>query len=292
MGHDDLIRRARLAVAGKGAVDLTRLSGGMSHDLFVTDDRAGVVVKVFRTSADHEPEREWDALQALAGSGLAPEPIHFDRSGAPVIVMTFVPGAPKAGRELRLDDAHRIGAAHRAVHRTVAPSPRPLGHTGLRSAAAALFDDRPQPEVDRGDVVRAAWSAARRWIATNDVDRLLSSGPRHLTRGDPNLRNYLWTDEDGLVLVDWENSGSGDAVLELADMAEHAGSHDVPEPFWSELADATGLSPAERAQVRPARRLFACFWLVLIERRRRAGLPTTLTAEEQAARTLAVLDGP
>lgn len=139
------------------------------------------------------------------------------------------------------------------------------------------------------EVVTSAWRAAQTWIAGEDTDRLLSAGDPRFTRGDPNLSNYLWSD-GALMLIDWEDSGYNDPALELADMAEHASTRALGEDFWLDLAEATSLTPTERARVSPGRRLMACFWLVVIDSRQRHGLPTTVSLEEQATRTLATLE--
>jgi thiamine kinase-like enzyme len=75
----------------------------------------------------------------------------------------------------------------------------------------------------------------------------------------PNLSNYLWSD-DGVVLIDWENSGYNNPAIEPADMAEHASTRALSEDFWTELADVTELTHADRARVVQGRRLMACFW--------------------------------
>lgn len=291
----DLIVRARAAVAEIG-VDpashgVARLSGGMSHDVFATVDDPNLVLKVFRTADHDEPEREWDDLVALAGSGLAPEPVHLDAGDPPIVVMMRVLASPLSAGALDAGHARVIGSVHRLVHRTVPTTRRPLSHSGVLGARTSLLDQRDETSSQRGDasdVVPRAWRAAQTWIADADFHSLLSSEGLCFTRGDPNLSNYLWKD-DGLVLIDWENSGYNDPGLELADMAEHASTRALSEAFWIDLADATELTQADRARVPHARRLMACFWLVLIEQRQRQGLPTTVDLEEQARRTLAVL---
>src|SRR6266508_3195941 len=93
--------------------------GGMTHDLFVPVDSPNLVVKVFQTARRNEPEQEWDALGTLAGSGVAPDPVHFDRSSPAVVVMTRVPGSSLQAGALRQEHAHTIGSVHRLVHATV-----------------------------------------------------------------------------------------------------------------------------------------------------------------------------
>ena len=97
MRFDRLLSSARAAVesaeADPAEYGLSRLSGGMTHDLFVPVDSPNLVVKVFQTAGRNEPEREWDALETLAGSGIAPDPVHFDRSSPAVVVMTRASGS-------------------------------------------------------------------------------------------------------------------------------------------------------------------------------------------------------
>jgi hypothetical protein len=268
-----------------------RLCGGMTNDVFALLDDPDRVVKGFRTPGD-AAHREWDALVALGGSGIAPEPVHLAAGDPAVVVMTRVRGSSRPADSLGADHARAIGEAHRLVHRTVPDTRRPPSHSGVRTLRAALMGDdlRTASEADTElEVVPQAWQAARTWIAAADIARLLSFDPPCFSRGDPNLTNYLWND-DGLVLVDWESSGHDDPALQLADMAEHASTRTLGGTFWDQVADATDLTQADRARVADGRRLMACFWLVLIASRQRDGLPTTVTLDEQAARTLLVLD--
>jgi aminoglycoside phosphotransferase (APT) family kinase protein len=294
----ELIGRARAVVAAPGvdpsAHGLVRVPGGMTHDVFAPVDDPTLVVKVFRSADRDEAEREWDALVALAGSGVAPDPVRFDAGEPAIVVMARVSGSPRSAGALDAEHARVIGRVHRLVHRAVPRSPRPVTHAGVVAARASLMrdarDEASSPHDDASDTVAGAWRAARTWIAHAELPRLVSSDGLRFSRGDPNLGNYLWTDA-GLVLIDFEHSGLNDPALELADMAEHASTRALGEDFWIELADATGLTPADRAQVPHARRLMACCWLVMIEQRQREGLPTTIALEEQARRTLAVLGG-
>jgi aminoglycoside phosphotransferase (APT) family kinase protein len=291
----DLVGRARAAV-NAGGVDLSaqgleRLSGGMSHAVFVPIDDSSLVVKVFKAADRQEPEREWEALVALAGSGIAPEPVHFDAGDPPVVVMTRMLGTSLSAGDLTAEHAGAIGSVHRRVHRAGPARRRLVGHSWVRASCASLLDESqaPPPRDGELDAVSRAWRAAREWVHAVDVDRILASDGPCFSRGDPNLTNYLWGD-DGVVLIDWESSGYSDPVLEFADMAEHASTRSLTENFWTDLAAATGLTKADHDRVRTSRRLLTCFWLVLIVSRQREGLPTTVTADEQARRTLAVLD--
>ena len=292
---DDLVRAVRRVVGSPGCDPAThglvRLEGGMSHDVFAPVDDAAVVAKAFTPETSDAASREWAALVALAGRGLAPEPVHLDRAGDPVVVMSRLAGVSLPVEALGTEHAERLAAAHRTVHGLVVDGAPPL-HAGIWRARSTLLGHTPSEEVRGSEVVRRAWAEANEFLSAFDLGGLLSSDARlRFCRGDPNLRNYLWRD-DGIALVDWEDSGGNDPALEIADMAEHASTRAAPEAFWTVLAEATGLEDdAEVRRIAAARRVMACFWLVIVEDRHRRGLPATVTLEDQAVRTLAVLGG-
>lgn len=267
---------------------LARLSGGMNHDLFATIEETPLVVKAFRPGANEAAKREWDALVTLAGSGIAPEPIRFDPGTPSIVVMSHVTGSSLPATALGVDHAWRIGEAHKLVHRAEPPSSGPRSHLGIRAALASLAGRPSQPHDGQSPVEQQAGRAAKVWIESDDADELLRLAQPCFTQGDPNLTNYLWTD-DALALIDWEYCGLSDPVLELANMAEHASTRTLDDRFWSALAEATELTNIDLARFVRCRKAMACFWLDLIGSRHRQGLPTTVTIEEQTQRTLAVL---
>lgn len=290
MSVRDLVARARAALDGsdQSGLGVDRLSGGMSHAVFVPAEDPALVVKVFTTNLRDEPSREWEALVALAGTGLAPEPVHFDDGDRAVVVMTRVAGSSLPASALDGSHAAVLGNAHRRVHRTEPRSRRPPSHAWVRDVRESLHRDIDADRAAVSDVVTGAWRAAREWVREVDIERVLSGDAVCFSRGDPNLTNYLWAG-DGVVLIDWEDSGLNDPVVEFADFAEHASSRDLADDFLTALADGSGLRRSDSERVVNARRAMACFWLVLIASRDRAGLPTTVTLEDQAQRTLEAL---
>src|SRR5262245_61369441 len=144
MALDDLVGRARAAVDASddpAVHGLTRLAGGMTHHVFAPLDDGQVVVKVFRATTRDEPKREWDALVALAGSGIAPEPVHFDAGDPAIVVMTHVTGSALSAGAIGADHAREIGRVHRVVHGTVPEVRRPHSHSAVRAARTALMLD-------------------------------------------------------------------------------------------------------------------------------------------------------
>ncbi len=115
----------------------------MTHHVFAPLDDSNLVVKVFETSSREEPEHEWDALVTLAGSGIAPEPVHFEAGDPAIVVMTRVSGSSLPAGAIGAEHAREIGRAHRLVHRMVPEVRRPPSHSGVWAARAALtLDDR------------------------------------------------------------------------------------------------------------------------------------------------------
>ena len=122
MPFGDLLGKARAAIAGSADPaqhGLTRMAGGMTHHVFAPLDDSNLVVKVFQTTSRDEPEHEWDALVTLAGSGIAPEPVHFDAGDPAVVVMTRVSGSSLPAGSIGAEHARQIGRVHRLVHRMV-----------------------------------------------------------------------------------------------------------------------------------------------------------------------------
>lgn len=287
----ELVTHVRSAIAA-GTSDLAtyglvRLSGGMNHDVFVPTEAPNLVVKVFRPVDYGAAEHEWGALVALASNGIAPDPIHFDLGSPPIVVMSRVSGCALPGSALGADHALRIDAAHRLVHLAAPWHPIRRPPAGIRSAQKTFASDE-WPDMGTS-IEMEAWRAAKGWIANVDIDELFWSPTTTFSHGDPNLTNYLWS-ENGLVLIDWEYSDFSDPVLELANVAEHASTRTLQDEFLATLFAAADLSNSDLARLASGRRVMSCFWLELISRRQRLGLPTTVTVEEQALRTLAVLD--
>src|SRR5688500_5200325 len=125
----DLVERPRQAInessISPSSLGLEPLSGGMSHAVFAPIDDSKLVVKVFTPTDRQKAEREWEALVALAGSGVAPEPVHFDATDSAVVVMTRAVGSSLLASELGEDHARVIGSVHRRVHHTGRRPPQP-----------------------------------------------------------------------------------------------------------------------------------------------------------------------
>src|SRR4051812_6339622 len=117
----DVVDAARHAVRrGHPSSRLEPLKGGLLHDVFKADaGLSSVAVKVYRSWERGEPDREWQALCALADLELGPKPLSFSAAAGgepPVVVMGWVPGHSRGAVDINSEHLAAIVNAHRAVH--------------------------------------------------------------------------------------------------------------------------------------------------------------------------------
>jgi hypothetical protein len=135
-------------------------------------------------------------------------------------------------------------------------------------------------------------ATARRWPAPGPgrVEPLAPGSSHRLfaavLAGEPVVVKVF---RDDVTPVDFEDSGLNLPAVELADLVEHVANRGLPEATVGRLGHLWGLA-RRGAGLAEARRLAACFWLVVLERNRRAGLPARqVTAAQQAARVQELL---
>jgi hypothetical protein len=261
------------------------------------DIREEEVRKRFVSWSEGEADREWAGLTLLDRHvpGLAPKPIRRDTErGAPVVVMSRVPGEPLGDSLVTTEQLHALTASIRRLfsvpvsdeipERTWPPSEMRQGVSEWVSA------DRDLRECVDPSLVANAVGAARKWLATNDgpddlvVDHVVALG-------DGNLANVMW---DGTVcrLIDFEEFGRSDLAYEVADIVEHGSSRLRRLLNVDIFIEGLELSYGQHIRLTYFRRLFAAFWLVMLLpgnrgfERNPAG-----STEDQARHLLALLDG-
>ncbi|WP_134765615.1 aminoglycoside phosphotransferase family protein [Nocardioides sp. 1609] len=225
-----------------------------------------VVRKRYVSWDDDEADREWTGLTALAehAPGLAPVPIAREvEDGAPVVVMSRLPGEPLGGAPVPAQAVAGLAVALRRLFAVpVAGRERVYGPTTMRAAvrdwAAGPYDVAACQDPA---LVGAVLDRTRTWLAVGHAwDRVHEPVA---ARGDGNLDNVLW-DGAACRLVDFEEFGVSDLAFEVADVVEHASSRlggllDVPA-----LLLALDLDEARRARLAHFRRLLAAFWFVML----------------------------
>lgn len=274
--------------------EVRRLPGGLHHHVFATE-LAGepVVLKVYSRPRRGEAEREWRTLGLLEPLDVAPYPISFhDHPLFPTVAMSYLPGSAKDPSELREDELLSIFETHRKIQRLGVPGgvEDAINHptNGLTrtrryldvylASARELFGNAPSLED--------AWNLAREWVARLEVEDLVGSQRAVLCRGDVNLVNYLWSGTE-VKLIDFEDAGLNHPSFELADMAEHPNSRQVPGMRWEKVMETFGLDPEA---VWAGRRLLAVFWMTILAGKPRArDLNPPGALEEAACRVNAYL---
>ncbi|TDP92040.1 phosphotransferase family protein [Labedaea rhizosphaerae] len=220
---------------GDGSIEV-RASGGNGVVLRAERDGEPLAIKLSPIDERERGQREHDALAALAGSGLAPEPIALvvAPSGAPVtaLITSWVDGkAPGPTWADAYKTAEMLAVVHEHTPKGLRP-PYPAS-----DAVALLRRGKRRLSELPAEVAAPLHEAA---------DRLLAK-PTHPTRPtlvhcDASPPNLLVTPASR-VLVDWEYSGLGDPALDHAYLCAHPTSLDVfaehPERC-DELAELLG----------------------------------------------------
>lgn len=228
-----------------------------------------VVRKQFVSWSDGEADREWAGLVALArhAPGLAPLPIRREvDEGAPVIVMSRIPGVPLGSEPLTPPQIEGLVTALRRLFAAPADpeaAERALGPSVMRSLVRGWTgEDHDLGECRDPGLVGRALHQAREWLSGDDpqCDRVIDPV---LAVGDGNLANFLW-DGTHCRLVDFEEFGKSDIAYELADVVEHASSRlrrlfDV-DSFLHELE----LDVHQQRRLAFFRQVMATFWLVML----------------------------
>jgi aminoglycoside phosphotransferase len=238
------------------------------HTHRITMD-ADVVRKRFVSWSDGEADREWAGLTALARHvpGLAPAPISKEiEEGAPVVVMSRVPGAPLGTTRLTPAQVHALAAALRRLF-SVPVEPeveeRAFGPSVMRSFVREWAAESYDLHECRDPVlVGKALDLTRHWLASDDptLDRVTDAV---LARGDGNVENVMW-DGSACRLIDFEEFGTSDIAYELADIVEHASSRLRGFLDVESLLDGMPLDAGQRSRLAAFRRLMAAFWLVML----------------------------
>lgn len=210
------------------------LHGGANNRLFraVRGDNDLVVKFTIRDSRDRAG-REFAALSALqeAGLSIAPAPILLDRDGyaQPVIVQSFLAGETLSGPPKDEDEWRALIAHYAAMHSVIKGNVQTEVHEAIVN----------MPDVATGvrlieDQIALIPPDARPASLSATLERLMATSlPRwpiptfRLCRVDPNSSNFLRR-KGSWASVDWENSGWGDPIFELADLWTHPAYADVP----------------------------------------------------------------
>lgn len=198
-----------------GGVDTATYALRLEHD----DHARDVVVRVYRDwdgegDAGTAARRQHAVLTAVAAvSLLAPRPILADPAGdligEPLLVMSWLPGAPQPPTGQDAAWAEQLASAMAEVHATpldALPSDFP------RHGAAA---ERLARTLRRGAAVRdPLWE--RIASALTPVAPLVRPNPLTLIHGDFWFGNTIWEDGRLTGIIDWDGAAIADPARDVA----------------------------------------------------------------------------
>jgi hypothetical protein len=272
------VRRYHASNADPGDLEVVHraklrpLTGGHNNGVYAASvDGQQLCLKLSVVDERGRAEREWQALQLLAAHrpGLAPAPLWYDPDPRqPVVVMQLLSGRHLGGQRLDRTQLAMLAQLYAELYQiTPATAARPL--PAAVGQPAALLRRIGGVWDAMGAGADAPWQAEaarlwQRWSAGPDPAVLLAPAPHMFSRGDPSLANWLW-DGHRLALVDFENAGLRDRAVELADLVEHIQARNTPPAAWAWFVSRFDLDEDERARYQAARRLFALFWLALLQ---------------------------
>ncbi|MGN6696911.1 MAG: aminoglycoside phosphotransferase family protein, partial [Thermomicrobiales bacterium] len=203
------------------------IGGGANNRLYRASNRqADLAIKFTIRDARDRAGREYQALQALAASGLdiAPRAVLLDRDryDLPVVVQTWLAGESISSPPATDADWQAL-LAHFAAAHTLTPAcvtcALPAAVLTMESAAAGR--QRIAEQGARLPLV-APPAALRDVLGRLERARFPDwpTPPMALTRCDANITNFVRR-PGGWASVDWEYSGWGDPALDITDLLTH-----------------------------------------------------------------------
>lgn len=272
------------------------MTAAATHSVQIAGD---VVVKRFRSWRQDEPAREWRALTLLAehAPGLAPRPIRADLAARPpTVIMSRLTGIPLGAHPMTSPELTALAGAITRLHTAVQPALLTVLPPRRWHPAEVLATVRQRcaspPDLGPDQRVREAFAAVASWVTRPSLGTIVTARARPvLGQADGNLANYLWNPADGRVrVVDFEDSGTSDALFELAEIIEHVSAWATRALDAPALLAHFQLTAADTARMRELRRLLGSWWLLtlLLGGPAQARNPPG-TLERHASRLLALL---
>jgi len=224
--------------------------------------------------------REYRALRLVErwDNDLAPQAVWLDQDSYPqsVVVQTWVQGETLQQPPGQEQDWRALVACFHAIHQI-----NPYQERAFLNRAVINFHSAAQARGHIHNQIERVPPAHRPEVLQRLVRRLdaerLPVWPRPrlaLCRTDANYRNFIrrMPGPAGgirLATVDWENSGWGDPIFELADLRWHPAYAEVPPQHWDwVLACYLDTCPDPWARLRLAAylRLLAIWWVARFAR--------------------------
>lgn len=221
------------------------------------------------------PAREYSALQLLAPYALAPTPVFYDPTVAPVVVYEYLAGEMWDRRKPTAQQLARLAELWLTMHR-------------LPAAGLWLSQGWEKPAAEILTTFRRRFEQYAAWCVTafppgNDavagcfsllaqaqsafLQLKVDAAQLCFCRADPRFANVIERPDGRLAYVDWEDCGLRDPARDLADLLTHPNQEDLLtwdewqaflQPYW---AGRTQLDPTISARMHLYLIIFPLFWL-------------------------------
>ncbi|MEM7734880.1 MAG: aminoglycoside phosphotransferase family protein [Deinococcota bacterium] len=220
-----------------------RVSGGANNLLYkAVRGHQQVAIKFTPRDERQRAAREYYALQAIqqAGYALAPQALYLNTTAFvyPATVQTWLEGEVKQQPPVTDRDWERLLEHFITIHSITPDTLRSQHQTNLQPAVLTAFsmDDA----INLINIQLAKFPASQELINTAVRVSQLNISKLHqhpcLCRTDSNILNFIWQ-ADKLYSVDWENSGWGNPLFELAELTTHPSYLDVDDMRWHHLIE-------------------------------------------------------
>lgn len=258
-----------------GSWQIMPMTGGTNNVLYrAIGPDADIVIKWCIRDERQRAQREHDALAVLHAvqPGCAPIPImvDMDRYRQPVVVQSYVTGAVYVTPPETDDEWQSLIECLARIHQVQYRLDAPIRPGVINAHSVATARQLIQTQLD-AIPFGAHPATLRELIRALDATTIpeLPPIPLVLCHVDSNHRNFVRT-PDGVVAVDWENSGWGDPAFEIAELIAHPAYLTVPDSRWQWVIDAycrTYDDPqAMRQRIETHLRMYRVWWVARFAR--------------------------
>lgn len=225
------------------------------------------------------PEREFSALTRVASLDIAPRPVFYDPTVAPIVVYEYMDGEmwdrnkPSPQQLAQLADVwlaiHRIEIDESDISASNEDAPVRQRFHRYRHHFQRYQDWAANCFTPGLDVVPYCEELLRKGeAAAQELDKL----PPILcfSRADPRFANVIQRPSGRIGLIDWEDSGLRDPAHDAADLITHPNNEDLlTEEEWQAflqpyLAERSSVDDATVERVHLYTALFPLFWLAAL----------------------------
>ncbi len=237
--------------------NIEKIDGGRNNLIYrVQHEGLDVAVKFTIKDERNRARREYVALSALhsAGIDVTPQALWLDETSyqQPVVIQSWLEGNPlediptdKAVWSQLVEHFVTVHKLKKTPEYDQVPDAVLGFQNGPHGKKLVLDFADMIPEEARPPNVQELLNWFISWTPPSFPQAHLA-----LCRSDGNWRNFI-QQPDQLVSVDWENSGWGDPVFEIADLMTHPAYEGVGQSDWEFVADQyAALSNDATAQVR------------------------------------------